>query len=97
MLKMINKKFPSGKVGDNIKIHVPDVDRGKCASRNIIGVIAEFNNEKELYKIGRQYGTINTVCSQFDIQLTLYYAVSRTFAMSNKIFSPVVISYGRLS
>ena len=28
MLKMSNKKFPLGNVGDNIKIHVPDVDHG---------------------------------------------------------------------
>ena len=31
ILKMSSKKFPLGNVGDNVKIHVPDVDRGKCA------------------------------------------------------------------
>ena len=33
MMKMSNKKFPFGDVGDNIKILVPEFDRGKCAPR----------------------------------------------------------------
>ena len=69
MLKISNNKFPLGSVGDNVKIHVPDVDCGKCAPRNIIGVITEFDNQRELYRIGTQYRTMDTLYthSQFDI------------------------------
>ena len=69
MLKMSDKKFPSGNVGNNVKICVPDVDRGKCGPRNVIGVITECDDQRGLYRIGTQYGTVNTMFtrSQFDI------------------------------
>ena len=37
MTRLAREKFPQRKVGDTVKVRVPDVDRGRCDSRNILG------------------------------------------------------------
>ena len=37
MTRLAKEKCPQGKVGDTVKVRVPDVDRGTCDSRNILG------------------------------------------------------------
>ena len=49
MTRLAREKFPPGRVGDTVKVRVPDVDRGRCDSRNILGVITEVE--------GRSLGT----------------------------------------
>ena len=39
--RLSREKFPQGKVGHTVKVRVSDVDRGRCDSRNILGVIME--------------------------------------------------------
>lgn len=39
MLKVLNLKFPSGKVDDAMKLRVPDVDRARSDPRNLCGDI----------------------------------------------------------
>ena len=41
MTRLAREKFPEGKVGDTVKVRVPDIDRGRCDSRNILRVIME--------------------------------------------------------
>ena len=37
MTRLAREKFPQGKVGDTVKVRVPDVDRGRRDSRNNLG------------------------------------------------------------
>ena len=46
MTRQSQEKFPPGKLGDTVKVRMPDVDRGRCDSRNILGVITEVNLRK---------------------------------------------------
>ena len=39
MTRLAREKFPQGKVSETLRVRVPDVDRGRCDSRNILGVI----------------------------------------------------------
>ena len=66
MLKRSREKFPPGKVDDTVKLRIPDVDRGRCAPRNVIGAITNVNDENGLYKVGTQFGTINTSYTRND-------------------------------
>ena len=59
MTRFAREKFPEGKVGDTVKVRVPDVDRGRCDSRNILGVIMGTDLTKDLYKIGIKDGILN--------------------------------------
>ena len=60
MTRLAREKFPKGKVGDTVKVGVPDVDRGRCDSRNILGVIMEADLTKDFYRIGTKDGTLNS-------------------------------------
>ena len=39
---------------------MPVVDRGRCDSRNILGVIVEADLTKDLYRIGTKNGILNS-------------------------------------
>ena len=47
MTKLAREKFPPGREGDTVKVRVPDVDRGRCDSRNILDVITEVDPNKD--------------------------------------------------
>ena len=40
-------------------MRVPDVDRGRSDSKNILGVIMEADLAKDLYRIGNKDGILN--------------------------------------
>ena len=61
MTKLAREKFPKEKVGGTVKVPVPDVDRGRCDSRNILVVIMEADLTKDLYKIGTKDGILNSL------------------------------------
>ena len=46
MISLSREKFPRGKVSNTVKVRVPDVDRGRCDSRNILGVLMEVVSPK---------------------------------------------------
>ena len=52
--------FSTGKSGDTVKVRVLDAVRGRCDSRNILGVIIEADLTKDLYRIGTKDGTLNS-------------------------------------
>ena len=60
MTRLAREKFPHGKVSDTVKVRVPDVDRGRCDSRNFLGVIMEADFTKDLYRIGTKDGILNS-------------------------------------
>ena len=43
MTRLAREKFPPRRDGNTVKVRVPDVDRGRCDSRNILGVITEVD------------------------------------------------------
>jgi len=63
MLKRSNAKFPVAKIGQSVRIRVPEVDRAKADSRNIIAVIISVENES-LYKLGAKHGILNQLYSR---------------------------------
>ena len=64
MTRLAREKFPQGKVGDTVKVRLPDVDRGRCDSRNILRVIVEVDLTKDLLKIGTKDGILNSLCTR---------------------------------
>ena len=60
MTRLARGKFPQGKVGDTVKVRMPDIDHGRCDSRNILGVIMEADLTKDLYRIGTEDGILNS-------------------------------------
>ncbi|CAH2009348.1 unnamed protein product [Acanthoscelides obtectus] len=63
-----HKVHPPAKVGDNIIIPTPDVDRAKGDLRNVIGVVLEASDDG-FYKIGTKHGILQKLyCrNEFDI------------------------------
>ena len=60
MTRLAREKFPQGRVGDTVKVQAPDVDRGRCDSKNILGVTMEADLTEDLYRIGTKDGILNS-------------------------------------
>ena len=60
MTRFAREKLSQGKVGETVKVRVPDVCHGRCYSRNIFGVITEADITKDLYRIGTKDGILNS-------------------------------------
>ncbi|KAK9753251.1 hypothetical protein QE152_g3728 [Popillia japonica] len=58
MLKVSNLKFPSAKIGDTVKLRVPDVDRARSDPRNLLAVILQIQDE-EFYQLGTREGRLS--------------------------------------
>ena len=56
MKQLSEKNFPQGKVGDTVKVRVPDVDRARSDSRNIIAIILAVINDN--YQLGTKEGRL---------------------------------------
>lgn len=41
MLQSSNQKYPSAQVGDAVRVRVPDIDRGRMDSQNILDVVMD--------------------------------------------------------
>ena len=57
MKKMSNHMFPACKVGDTVKVRVPDVDRARSDSRNVLAVVLTIEND-EFYQLGTKLGRL---------------------------------------
>ncbi|XP_028128149.2 uncharacterized protein LOC114324478 [Diabrotica virgifera virgifera] len=62
-LKFSNSKYPSAKLGNTVRIRVPDVDRARSDQRNLLAIVTEIT-EKKLYKLGPKYGILNQLYSR---------------------------------
>lgn len=58
MLKHSNAKFPVARIDQSVRMKIPEVDRAKADSRNIIAIIISVENES-LYKLGTKYNILN--------------------------------------
>lgn len=52
-----DKLLPSAKIGDTVRLPVPDVDRGRADARNVLGVVVTVEDDM-YYKIGTERGTL---------------------------------------
>ena len=68
MVKRSRRVLTEAKVGDNVTVPIPNVDRGRTDPKNLIGVIVERDSQ-ELYKIATKSGVLDGKFSrnQFDI------------------------------
>ncbi|KAK5645096.1 hypothetical protein RI129_006396 [Pyrocoelia pectoralis] len=60
MLALSQQKLPPIKVGQNVVVKVPDVDRGRLAPRNVLAVVLSVN-ESGLYKLGTKKGALERI------------------------------------
>ena len=44
MTRQAQEKFPRAKIGDTVKILIPNVDRGRCDSRNLLDLVVEVDS-----------------------------------------------------
>lgn len=63
MKSLSNIKYPPCNVGDNVRVKIPDVDRGRGDFRNIILTVLQCS-ENGLYKLGNEKGTIPEMFSR---------------------------------
>ncbi|KAF2905985.1 hypothetical protein ILUMI_00193 [Ignelater luminosus] len=75
MLKNSDAKFPPAKIGDNVCIRIPDVDRGRGDPRSVFAVVT--NVEGAFYKLGIEHGVFK--------QLRSHHAISQTGPPNSKI------------
>ena len=68
MVKRSRRVLTEAKVGDNVTVPIPNVDRGRTDPKNLIGVIVERDSQ-ELYQIATKSGVLDGKFSrnQFDI------------------------------
>ena len=57
MLKTSNEKFAPASIGDTVRVKIPDVDRGRTDSRNVLAVITDVEDE-DFYKLANENGTL---------------------------------------
>ena len=68
MLKTSNEKFTPAKVGDTVRVKVPDVDRGSADPRNILAVITVIE-DSEFYWIGNEHSTLKQLFTRSQFTL----------------------------
>ena len=59
MTRQAQEKFPPVKIGYTVNVRIPDVDRGRCDSQNLLGLTVKVDSSKGLYKIGTRQGKLN--------------------------------------
>ena len=57
MLRTTQKQFPPAQIGDSVRIQVPDVDRGRTDSRNVLAVVVGIE-DSDFYKLANKNGTL---------------------------------------
>ena len=54
--QLSEKKIPQGKIGDTVKVRIPDMDRARGDSKNIIAIILDVIDDN--YKLGTKEGRL---------------------------------------
>ena len=67
MLSDTAKYLPSVSIGDNIRVVIPKVDRGKLGDKHILGVVIDISGI--YYTIGTSEGIINRKYSRGEFEL----------------------------
>lgn len=56
MLRTSKRKFPPAQIGDTVRIQVPNVDRGRTDTRNVLAVVVGIE-DANFYKLANKNGT----------------------------------------
>ncbi|KAF8778670.1 SCAN domain-containing protein 3 [Argiope bruennichi] len=67
MLKISNAKFPPVKVGDNIRVRIPDVDRGLSDPKRVLAIVLKVVDG--FYKLGTEHGVLGTLYSRSEFSI----------------------------
>lgn len=67
MLNKSNKKFPPVNIGQTVLVKIPEVDRGRTAPRNVMGVV--MNVTDNLYQLGTKSGIIQKMYARNEFQV----------------------------
>lgn len=62
MMKLSNEKFSEVDVGRTVRVPIPDVDRARCAPRNVLAVVT--NKNEGFYTLGKKI--IQFFCNKMD-------------------------------
>jgi hypothetical protein len=85
MAENSEKQFKELKVGDQIVLSVPKVDRGPLDSQNINGLVIDIRNG--VYQIGTEVGIVKNWCSREELQLVLNNSLEDSKVQKNKFVS----------
>ena len=68
-----SKRFQKPTVGQNVRIKIPDIDRGKMDPRSIIAVITDIK-EEEFYELGTKLGKLKALYTrnQFTLKKEIF-------------------------
>ncbi|XP_046987116.1 uncharacterized protein LOC124575152 [Schistocerca americana] len=68
MLQTSQKQFPPTQICDNVRIQVPDVDRGHTGSQSVLAVVVGIE-DSDFYKLTNKNSTLKQLytCNQFII------------------------------
>jgi len=61
-------KFPPASIGDTVRVTIPNVDRGRGNSLNIIFSVVSIKDGK-FYELGNKYGTIEQHYARFQFDI----------------------------
>ncbi|KAF2882612.1 hypothetical protein ILUMI_23558 [Ignelater luminosus] len=67
MLKNSGAKFLLAKIGDNVRIRIPDVDRGRGDPRSVLAVVT--NVEDAFYKLGSEHDVLKQLYSRTNFSI----------------------------
>lgn len=67
MLIASRQRFEDAKVGQNVVIRIPDVDRGRADPRNVMAVVMSIENG--FYKLGTKSGIIDRLYCRNELEL----------------------------
>uniref|UniRef100_A0A2S2Q2F9 KRAB-A domain-containing protein 2 n=1 Tax=Sipha flava TaxID=143950 RepID=A0A2S2Q2F9_9HEMI len=85
MAENSEKQFKELKVGDQIVLSVPKVDRGPLDSQNINGLVIDIRNG--VYQIGTEVGIVKNWCSREELQLVSNNGLEDSKVQKNKFVS----------
>jgi len=57
MVSLSNSRLPAVDIGTNVVVRLPDLDRGRLSSRNVLAVFADVNSFG-LYLLGTKEGLL---------------------------------------
>ena len=67
MLSDTAKSLPLVSIGENVRVSIPKVDRGKLGNKHILGVITEKNGI--YFRIGTRYGILNSKYTRGEFEI----------------------------
>ena len=81
MLRTSHKQFPPTQIRDSVRIQVPDFDRGRTDSRNVLAVVVGIE-DSDFYKLANKNGTLKRLYTrnQFVISKENFFSINKILA-----------------